>query len=630
MKNLYLLLAVLLYGSAGYSQCITNGDFEAGNLTGYTFSTVADCTIDLSSCNVDTSGFVALTPSGTVNNATSLAALTSGLTTYDTTLSGVQVPVVHSGTYGVRLNNTGLDCSITTMSRVITPASTSVSFWFSLIVQNAHSDIPADNAFFSVRLYDAAGQMINTNEVCINADPANPIYDQDNNGLLYSGWQCGRINMPEEYIGESVRIEFIVTDCGQGGHFGKVYIDDISCDTACSEPAFGLLELDPIQYGCQSETFNVCGTYLEPIGGTLDGLELTILHDGNVFYTSSSPASAANGVFCFAVDPAIFAGTASGQYDLSVTGTFDMGNFNLTMTDNSSVLGTDLYTGVDIAQSYVVVNELYWDDIADSYELEFTTDGSCCPPADGMTPGYYNVTVTDNHIDLATVSQLAGGKCFRWRIKAGGCSQWSQWCCLAYDFNNTFENANWGNPLADCYEGDSCPDYLFEDTNVTSFTVDFEQYEIGITAVNTIQANATAIYQAGLFVEMTPGFHSANASDYIARIVACDSAVERPSTERKAAKKYNENEVVSKYEKTAVVQPTDITIYPNPANDKVSIDTGATIYNIFVITDISGKELIKVYNNDKADVVELNLSSLTPGVYLVYADGVAIDKLLKN
>jgi len=70
----------------------------------------------------------------------------------------------------------------------------------------------------------------------------------------------------------------------------------------------------------------------------------------------------------------------------------------------------------------------------------------------------------------------------------------------------------------------------------------------------------------------------------------------------------------------------DISIYPNPASDKLHID-GLVVQDV-VIYSIDGKEVLNISNQNTIDV-----SSLSKGVYFIrVSDGINVstNKLIKN
>lgn len=632
MKNLYLFSFLLLSSLGSYAQCISNGGFE-GSLTqvnaDYVFTTREDG-FDVLNCNIDTSTGFSNDFSANPNSFTSKATRVTG-TGFDPILAGYSINVtrVHTGIAAIRLNNNPVsgqaDGTVTTMSQSFTASSSVISFFFSLIVEDAHlDDSPQDQPFFTARIYNADGDIINTNEFCITANPDNPVFTLvPGTIILYTDWQCGRLNIPDEYIDQVLTIEFVVTDCGQFQHFGTVYIDDITCDASCENPPLGYIELDPVQYNCPTEAINVCGTFSEPLDSTLQDITLEIIQNNVIIQTLNNPQIVGN-TFCFSVDP--YSLGTMGAFELFVTGEFLMSNnFVHVLFDQSSVPGVDLmFSSINPSDASVTGNILSWPDISDTYEIEFVSDNTCCPGG-GAVSGSYSITLSTNQIDLTIVETALQSKCFRWRIRTEECSNWSEWCCLAYDNANQFPEANYGNLLEEICYPEGCVPTLHATFTETGNL--FEQRDVWITAVNTIDATANVTYQAGEFVELQPGFNTVTNAVFLAHIADC---IEETFAAKKLTFTNSGKEEYSyEYEQEINQQGLNgFTVYPNPTNGKLTVTFESKVSS-FSIIDITGKQLMTVNNNNPNEIT-LDLTGLAPGVYFLSADGMPIQKIIKN
>ncbi|MFD2603823.1 T9SS type A sorting domain-containing protein [Flavobacterium suzhouense] len=658
MRNLYYCFLVLLLSLGAHAQCIVNGSFET-TPTQYSFTNRSSGLFQVTDCEVNTADPVFNTftlPTG-LNQLTADASwVSSGNDSFllacnpSVTVNRVKPG---SGSRALRLNNFKPYSDITTMSQTFTATGTEISFSYSLIIENPHPDEMDRQPFFSVRVYDSAGNII-SNHFCLVADPNNVIFDvtswfnpdeNENQEVLYTGWQCGLITIPDEYLNQSVRLEFVIGDCGKNAHFGTVYIDDISCTAACTQPAFGYLALDDASFNCPKEPFQVCGSYILPEGTTLTSnfMQLQIWKDGVYIGTVLGASSLTSDKFCFTVDPAThFGPSPSGEYEFKLIAYFYMSatSYYLKLTDSSTSVGPDVTIGnVDITGAYVQASTLIWPDVADVYELEFFTDGSCCPESPATQPAYFHFTQTENTFDLTQIaSTIPGGRamvygCFRYRIKTD-CG-WSAWCCITmqnghYEFP---EGANWGNPIApDCYEGaaGSCLSTLtltVSDPVVTN-TLSYQQRDQWIKASNRVEQDAIAIYQAGNFIELQPGFNAQYTSVFQASIENCvyGAAAPQPKPQAKVQDLSGEdNKDVSK-------KGNSFMIYPNPFIDTITI-VDKNIFssvNVFTVIDITGKEVIRVNNPEGLKEHQINVSSLNSGVYFVLGDGETLQKIIKN
>lgn len=78
-----------------------------------------------------------------------------------------------------------------------------------------------------------------------------------------------------------------------------------------------------------------------------------------------------------------------------------------------------------------------------------------------------------------------------------------------------------------------------------------------------------------------------------------------------------------------IMPKKQLNAYPNPVNDVLTI-SGAQNTGVFTITDLYGKELIRVNNTQKTETVIINVSGLASGVYMLGSDGGNTVKIVKN
>ena len=70
-------------------------------------------------------------------------------------------------------------------------------------------------------------------------------------------------------------------------------------------------------------------------------------------------------------------------------------------------------------------------------------------------------------------------------------------------------------------------------------------------------------------------------------------------------------------------------IYPNPVDDVLKIEAVNPAKTI-VVTDISGKELIRIQNPLDGRNIDINFSMLSSGIYLLNIDGETVEKIIKR
>jgi|GEM_PF-6722781 len=671
MNRIYLcIIATLLSWLCGNAQCITNGNFEGGLSafpSSYTFTKlkIADTTYSFVDCHINTktSAFGPLTPSTTLNNIiVAGGGFSEGVTLVSTasiTPYGVNDPVLYNngtagatvsmprvrpssgGTYAVKLNGSNGGSDIVTMTSNFTASSAIISFDFSLIFQLHGADDV--EPFFTARIYNAAGEIINENEICYKANVDNNIFQSlmvGSTNTLYTGWQCGRLQIPAAYVNKPLRLEFVVADCGASGHFGTAYLDNIRCDAACSAPIFGLLTLDQVNISCPSTPFSICGDFVAPLNAAIvpGSLKLDLIdtNDNVITNIPSLPVISGN-TFCFTVDP-ITISQFSGNFEFRANADFlkpaTSGSpaYTYNLFDASSNEGIDLTMNAINTQDATILTGgiLTWPDIGDTYELEFVSDNTCCPGYLETSGRYYSVTLTDNHLDLFLPQGAVGAKCYRWRIKSN-CGGWSDWCCLSGQAAYFFPN-NFGNPIAPkCYSGDlSCIDTLYQTVNLPepSGTIySFKQREVSITAVNTLTSPGEAVYQANEFIELLPGFNAKSGSLFLAEIENCSPAEiikAQPKAKRLIAR--DAMDVESTFD---TVNENTVIIYPNPTDGLITIVSDKNI-ETYTIIDITGKELKRFNNTSKSTQMEINISEFSPGIYFLNANGIPAQKIIKN
>lgn len=309
--------------------CI-NGDFESG-IQGYTFKNYSvqpnitlnvDCGINGNSSNFSgfspgTDQYQANASLVTTQNEPKLASL------------GVFINTTASGTRAIKLNpstvdisNDGQTGSVTTMSRVFTINDDSIDFNF---LQIGHVATHDGSGIFQYRLIDNATEQIlftkcyplDITDCRYTQTPDTAIPDQT---IAYSGWICERINTAM-YMNMNVRLEFLISDCHNRGHYNTVYIDNL-CGMTCS-PNFGSINLDPVNSNCPSSTFNVCGTFQTPASNTLGNITLNIFNSSNVIISTLTNPTITGNTFCFQVSPSVFGSNPTENFEFEANATFN-------------------------------------------------------------------------------------------------------------------------------------------------------------------------------------------------------------------------------------------------------------------------------------------------------------------
>ncbi|MCH9659837.1 MAG: hypothetical protein K0U54_02890, partial [Bacteroidetes bacterium] len=336
-------------------QVCSDGNFEGVNpLINYTFSNYTENYSDFYACTMELQPGSPLPISNTLNNFNAdYTLVTQG---FDPALAAapfnVNLPRTFNGTtQAIKLNRSSQGLDVTTMQRDFVVNENNLSINFSLILENPDhfttlpdGSIKDEQPFFQVTLYDVNGNVFYRR--CIVSDPNNCIFTSAdiNNTLLYSGWRCLNIDT-QILMNQPVTLEFSIVDCGLGGHYGTVYIDEI-CNTTCTNNAFGDILLDPVNSNCPTNSFDVCGSYQTPLcatGSPVFSLEI-IDNVGNVVNTLNNAAiDQTNQRFCFSVDLNDFGSNPAGNYEFNVIGDFITNTgFVNTIIDLSANVGPDV------------------------------------------------------------------------------------------------------------------------------------------------------------------------------------------------------------------------------------------------------------------------------------------------
>ncbi|WP_298150054.1 T9SS type A sorting domain-containing protein [Flavobacterium sp.] len=122
-----------------------------------------------------------------------------------------------------------------------------------------------------------------------------------------------------------------------------------------------------------------------------------------------------------------------------------------------------------------------------------------------------------------------------------------------------------------------------------------------IKSTNTILSNAKAIYHAGDYVEMNPGFEAASGSQFAVYIESCsNSYVYRPSQDM---------------EEPLPAQSNGIRIYPNPSHSLITLSYEAADLKSITITGMDGKRILARPANSRE--MQIDVSGFSNGIYLV-------------
>lgn len=177
---------------------------------------------------------------------------------------------------------------------LVTEENRNFTVWFSAVLENpaGHTD---QQPFFSIRCDLAA-----SDDLCFDgiSFPSNlssrglilcNSHDEDcyeeGDYVRYTDWACHRVHIPEDQVGQVATLEIIAADCGQGGHFGYVYIDGI-CEE-CENSSYGSGKFNPkteIEVSCDGDSITIKGSYTTPtINGGYSILDTITVPGFNIY-----------------------------------------------------------------------------------------------------------------------------------------------------------------------------------------------------------------------------------------------------------------------------------------------------------------------------------------------------------
>ncbi|OYU81558.1 MAG: hypothetical protein CFE23_03570 [Flavobacterium sp. BFFFF1] len=176
-----------------------------------------------------------------------------------------------------------------------------------------------------------------------------------------------------------------------------------------------------------------------------------------------------------------------------------------------------------------------------------------------------------------------------------GCSTYNQHRTIVYidDVCSTCSDT-------DLYTNCCKPD--FTATNfVTPYYEEDKSRSQWINCINTIWSGAKAIYHAGDYVEMNPGFEALSGSQFAAYIESCsNSYVYRPSQDM---------------EEPLPAQSNGIRIYPNPSHSLITLSYEAADLKSITITGMDGKRILARPASGRE--MQIDVSGFSNGIYLV-------------
>ncbi|NDI99794.1 T9SS type A sorting domain-containing protein [Flavobacterium sp. LaA7.5] len=209
----------------------------------------------------------------------------------------------------------------------------------------------------------------------------------------------------------------------------------------------------------------------------------------------------------------------------------------------------------------------------------------------------------------------------------------AEYTILGYTYTLTDFSSNLDFDLDFSECSDDCLDDLVITTDVASPTNDSQQANETITAYNTVNDGATAIYHAGTEVLLLEDFESLYGSTGHYYIEGCTDVFEaRPAPVQETAQQTQGDNTIDLVEKHP---GSNFKIYPNPAQNELNIitDAGVSITKMSLYS-IDGKLILQAMPNDSNKKYIVDISSVSKGIYVMSVetnDGkVTSVKVVKN
>jgi hypothetical protein len=309
MKKL-LFIVTFLISIGGYSQgvCLNNIDFEHGDSTGWVL-TSGDINYVNLPCN---------TCSSHPGSISRIVYATSTIGTQCTNgidnCTGIPVVPPNGGTYALLLNDNNYLGKMQQASKsfIVNPTDTVLSFRFMPVLEDGGHPVN-EQPYFSYFVYDStAGALMPGTTVIVNT--ANTSLGWQTSacaGVFYLPWASASINL-SSVIGHNISLNFVVSDCNQGGHYGYAYID-VMCSGILS-PCGGVAPAsicfvtvdsslhNEIYFNHSSTSLPNQGTiiYRKNASGTWDSLGMVPVTQPDKFIDTTALAGVQSYTYCLA------------------------------------------------------------------------------------------------------------------------------------------------------------------------------------------------------------------------------------------------------------------------------------------------------------------------------------------
>lgn len=171
---------------------------------------------------------------------------------------------------------------------------------------------------------------------------------------------------------------------------------------------------------------------------------------------------------------------------------------------------------------------------------------------------------------------------------------------------STYGRGIWESNLA-------CPSDLNLTESGTYASDEILEAQNNITSTATVSNGIDVTYRGGNEVVMQPSFHAQPGSDFHAFIHKCDGP---GNSFKRRPKGSGTTDQEDNNEESQAIAP-GVSLYPNPTNGLLRIQVpDEDLHANLELFDLNGRRLYAIENLD-VNLVELDMSEYTPGIYLI-------------
>lgn len=513
----------------------------------------------------------------------------------------------------VRLGNAvnGAQAERLSYTFTVTPDNSFFYYHYAIVLQDPFHAV-ADQPYFKVSVKDGLGNVIggicgdyNINSTLAATDTTFIQVTYEFENLYYRNWEFSSVNL-NAYIGQTITLEFEVSDCSLSGHFGYAYIDadcsSLLSTSFCSTDSVAAIAgpdgydsyqwLDPMGNVIPGETSDTLFINAPTIGdtfslqilsqtGCVSTLQTAVQHTTvSVAAIASTPTCVGGSGGSVAVYPA---GTTSGYNFLWSTGDttqvvygLPAGTYSVHIESDSAVCGS-VDTSITVIDSIVATAMVH--DFCDMVSTNIIAGA-------GTSYTWYNMSGTPIDFDdtLTVMSPLNGMQFIVAYDGVGGCRD-----SVLYLLNETPSPGSFsavagpgvGEITLSYTAAGSAPGVIYSASNASGYSF------------NSGYTTSTSMVLTGL----TGGVYTCSVNDG-----GCVLTI---------------NVNVGGLGVDNALQNSFVSIYPNPANNELWLAYTMNENNntSFELVDETGRKVLTQQLIGSNGSIKLNVNEIAQGVY---------------